>query len=242
MKQSKLNRKTYQDWCIEILIQILKKKDSYACSLNDSCVKSVMKNIIAHYASHYYCENEKLRIKGSPYLNIWWSILKAKRWDYVFKSLLLSSEAKKEILKIKQNGNYDEAIDTLHLEHITPGNQIYKDLINLSFDEVNEDLVRKSLIHNRIVVLTKKETTNFLDGKGVKFDKTDVKKLKELFGNFCDINEVNEFVGKTAKDNGSALIRIARLMKNGVTFCRLDGNPVSNREIVDYLKGNFVIQ
>ena len=131
MKQSKLNRKTYQDWCIEILIQILKKKDSYACSLNDSCVKSVMKNIIAHYASHYYCENEKLRIKGSPYLNIWWSILKAKRWDYVFKSLLLSSEAKKEILKIKQNGNYDEAIDTLHLEHITPGNQIYKDLINI---------------------------------------------------------------------------------------------------------------
>jgi hypothetical protein len=76
----------------------------------------------------------------------------------------------------------------------------------------------------------------------VKFDKTDVKKLKELFGNFCDINEVDEFVGKAAKDNGSALIRIARLMKNGVTFCRLDGNPVSNREIVDYLKGNFVIQ
>ena len=144
-------------------------------------------------------------------------------------------------MKIKQNGNYEEAIDTLHLEHITPGNQIYKDLINLSI-EVNEDLVRKSLMHNRIVVLTKKETTNFLDGKGVKFDKADVEKLKELFGNFGDINEADKSVGKAAKDNGSALLRIARLMKNGVTFCRLDGNPLSNREIVDYLNGDFVIQ
>ena len=138
-----------------------------------------MKNIIAHYASHYYCANEKLRIKGSTYLNIWWSILNAKRWDNVFRSLLLSCEARNEILKIKQNGKYDDAKDTLHLEHITPGNQIYKDLINLSI-EVNEDLVRKSLMHNRIVVLTKKETTNFLDGKGVKFDKADVEKLKKL--------------------------------------------------------------
>ena len=97
-------------------------------------------------------------------------------------------------------------------------------------------------MHNRIVVLTKKETTNFLDGKGVKFDKADVEKLKELFGNFGDINEADKFVGKAAKDNGSALIRIARLMKNGVTFCRLDGNPVCSRKIVDYLNGNFVIQ
>ena len=242
MKQSNQNEKTYQDWCIQILLQILKAKDSYGCSLKDSCVKSVMKNIIAHYASYYYCKNKELCIKGSSYLNIWWSILNAKRWDKVLGTLLLSSEAKKEILKIKQNGNYDEAIDTLHLEHITPGNQIYKDLINISFDELNEDLVRKSLMHNRIVVLTKKETTNFLDGKGVKFDKADVEKLKELFGNFGDINEADKFVGKAAKDNGSALIRIARLMKNGVTFCRLDGNPVRSRKIVDYLNGNFVIQ
>jgi hypothetical protein len=56
-------RKTYQDWCIDLLINILKKQDEYPCSLKEYGVKQVLKSIVTHYASIYYCEDKSLSIR-----------------------------------------------------------------------------------------------------------------------------------------------------------------------------------
>lgn len=232
--------KTYQDWCVDILVTIVKKCDALKLPLEGAGIKSVMKNIIANYASCHYCENVDLMVKECRYLNIWWSVLNEKRWNAIFSKIVMSCKAREIISDIKQKGDFKGAQSKLHFEHITPGETIYKAITQLRGKDISKDAVSNLLKHNKLVVLDKKRERGILDGKGMRFEEKDFTKLANVFGSDYAINK-REWLNKPSKSYGSALLRIARLINHKTKFCRLDGTIVNDREIVDYLNSDFVI-
>lgn len=233
-----MNGKTYQDWCVDVLVGILKRQNEYICGLNEPGVKNAIKSLITHYASHHYCGNEKFRVKGYTHLNVWWNILNRVRWEYVFSKLLLSCKAKEKIEQIHAEGSYKRAKKHIHFEHITPGEQIFELLVGLKND-VSRESVQECLKYNKLIVLTKCET-NYLDGKGAVFEVEDIAYLKKFFDITSD-EDCNTYIGKSAKSNGCALLRIARLMRNGVCFCHLKGEAAKENAIVAYLNSDFIM-
>lgn len=232
--------KTYQDWCVDILVTIVKKCDALKLPLEGAGIKSAMKNIIANYASCHYCENVKLRVKKCSYLNIWWSILNEKRWDAIFSKMVMSCTAREIILDIKKKSDFKDAKSKLHFEHITPGETIYKAISQLRGKDISKNAVCNLLKHNKLVVLDKEHEREILDGKGMRFEEKDFAMLEKVFGSDYAINK-KEWLDKPSKSYGSALLRISRLMNNGVTFCKFNGNKVTSNHWIDYLESDFVI-
>lgn len=233
-------RKTYQDWCVDILVTIVKKCDALKLSLEGAGIKSAMKNIIANYASCHYCENVKLRVKKCSYLNIWWSILNEKRWDAIFSKMVMSCTAREIILDIMKKGDFKDAKSKLHFEHIAPGEAIYKAISQLRGKDISKDMVCNLLKHNKLVVLDKEREREILDGKGMRFEAKDFTKLEKVFGHDYVINK-QEWLNKPSKSYGSALLRISRLMNNKVTFCTFNKKSVSAKQWINYLESDFVI-
>lgn len=240
MKQCKQNERTYQDWCIDILLTIVKKCDALKLPLEGAGIKSVMKNIIANYASCHYCDSAKLRVKKCSYLNVWWSILNEKRWNAIFSKMVMSCKAREIISDIKKKGDFKGAKSKLHFEHITPGETIYKALIQLKAKDISKDAICNLLKHNKLVVLDKEHERGILDGKGMRFEEKDFTKLEKVFGSDYAINK-EEWLNKPSKSYGSALLRISRLMNNDVTFCNFNRKTVSPKQWINYLESDFVI-
>jgi hypothetical protein len=231
--------KTYQDWCVDLLINILKKQDEYPCSLKEYGVKQVLKSIVTHYASIYYCEDKSLPIKGCETINIWWTHLNKNRWGDVFSRLLMSCKARKEILEIQRNRKYDLAKKKIHLEHIVPVAQTCDKLMRLKKDEITEDAIKALLKHNKVIVLTKGEQV-YLDRSGKEFIEKDFVFVKKHFSKFYDAQE-EVYKGLSPRSCGSALLRMAHLVNKEVTFCTYTGEDISPKQWIDYLESDFVI-
>ena len=231
--------KTYQDWCIDLLVNILKKQDEYYCSLKEYGVKQVLKSIVTHYASIYYCADKSLSIKGCETINIWWTHLNKNRWGKVFSRLLMSCKARKEILEIQRNRKYDVAKKKIHLEHIVPVAQTCDKLMRLKKDEITEDAIKALLKHNKVIVLTKGEQ-DYLDRSGEEFIEKDFVFVKTHFSKFYDAQE-EVYKGLSPRSCGSALLRMAHLVNKEVTFCTYTGEDISPKQWIDYLESDFVI-
>ena len=234
-----MTTKTYQGWCVDLLVNILQKQAQYSGSLKEYGVKSVLKSIVTHYASIYYCEDKTLPIKGCETINIWWTHLNKKRWGNVFSRLLMSCEARKKILEIQRNRKYDLAKKKIHLEHIVPVAQTCDKLMRLKKDEITEDTIKALLKHNKVIVLTKGEQ-DYLDRSGEEFIEKDFVFVKTHFSKFYDAQE-EVYKGLSPRSCGSALLRMAHLVNKEVTFCTYTGEDISPKQWIDYLESDFVI-
>lgn len=235
-----MTTKTYQGWCVDLLVNILQKQAQYSGSLKEYGVKQVLKSIVTHYASIYYCADKSLSIKGCETINIWWTHLNKKRWGNVFSRLLMSCEARKKILEIQRNSEYDLAKKKIHLEHIVPVAQTCDKLMCLKKDDITESIIKSLLKHNKVIVLTKKEK-DYLDESGQEFVEKDFVFFKKHFSNFYDVQE-EVYKGLSPRSCGSALLRMAHLKNKKVTFCNFNGDKVTHNHWIDYLESDFVIQ
>ena len=109
------------------------------------------------------------------------------------------------------------------------GETIYKAISQLRGKDISKNAVCNLLKHNKLVVLDKEHEREILDGKGMRFEEKDFAINKK------------EWLDKPSKSYGSALLRISRLMNNGVTFCKFNGNKVTPNHWIDYLESDFVI-
>lgn len=233
------NIKTYQDWVINLFVNVLNDKDLDQKFLLEHGYKYCLKDgAVCHYANTYWNSEENI--------NMWQTNFRTKRYKGAEKALLMSKSACEIIKNIvdgqermrDENNGY-----RLHWEHITPNGYVYGKLQSLKdTPKITYEAVQKCFRHHKIVILTKIES-KLLDGKDEKFDENDSKLLKDwakkLNGSFdADIESLKDENGHfgRCKNSGSGLGRIAHLWNNGVRFCKYDGNECDIRTIYDYLE------
>lgn len=234
----------YQKWAIKLLTSVLKESDGCSTpNLLDYGYKYSLKNgVTCHYASMYW--------NGEEYINMWQTNFNSKRYIGSEKPLLMSKEAYKVITKIKDETDLTQIRDKsngnkplLHWEHITPNGYIYKKLLELPKEKINEEAVKNCFRHHKLILITKDEATH-LDGKGQVFTDGDKSLIedwaKELNRDFTEdiesMTNKNEYL--KCKNFGSGLARIAHLKNMGVKFRTYTDNKEEYKikEIIDYLE------
>ena len=227
----------FQNWCIDTLHMILANKSRYRGSLADQGYKYTLKAIVDHYASMYYCGrgNVSLRNRDKEHLNLWWDHLNNATRSRFFSPLLMSVRAAEYCLdpnlSVDKFGGQD---GLLHLEHITPKGYVYNKLQGMVRPSREE--VAACFTHCKLVLLTKKESDQCLDGKGAKFSDDDVAMLRKVFHvNEACLAESTNLVGESPKSNGSGLLRMVHLYNSGVRFCDSRRNIVEPSAWLSYL-------
>ncbi len=221
------NKKTFQDWCLDILTNIVISKECYSGIWNDKGFSYNIKNIIALYPEMYYRDGSKGK-NGKEYIGLWWDGLSGKTIDFFFSKLLMSENAYKELHCLLNNKKpYKEYKKNLHLEHITPKGYIYSKL-----QIINESNPREAITnlmeYNKLVLLTKAESRTFLDGKGEEstFSEKDISDYNNHFGK----NPKDIIPNKTkCKSDGDGMLRLIHLSNKGVHFCYENGNHLKEK-------------
>lgn len=232
--QRKAN-KTYQDWCVDTLLTILKSRARYRGHEQDQGYIYVIKAIINHYASMYYCggQTRMMRNGDKEHLNLWWDHLNETNRKEFFSPLLMSKEAL-NIVNLKCS--LKEIKNKLHLEHITPCGYIYNRLCNYGSGITRND-IKYELRFDRLVLL-KKDEAKLLDGAGQKFSQKDVDFVCRHFPETAKLEHKNMLKlvkdKKRSKDSGHALLRMAKLVNFGVSFVYNDGTPCPPKEWMKY--------
>ena len=229
--------KTFQDWCIDTLCMILNKKEHYRGSMDDQGYKYTLKAIVDHYASMYYCGSGMVshRNRRKEHINLWWDHLNNKTRRKFFSQLLMSVDAAKYCLDPNQSiDEFGGQGGKLHLEHITPKGYVYNKLQRLKAP--TREAIAGCFKHCKLVLLTKDESDNYLDGKNAAFTRGDVEMLRDVFqvANDC-LEESEHLIGQSPKSKGSGLLRMVRLHNSGVRFCDSQGRQVEPKDWVTYL-------
>ena len=228
---------SFQDWCIDTLCRILANKSRYRGSLADQGYKYTLKAIVDHFASMYYCGrgNASQRNEDKEHINLWWDHLNNATRSRFFSPLLMSVRAADCCLDPNLSvDKFGGQSGLLHLEHITPKGYIYNKLQGLSRPSREE--VASCFTHCKLVLLTKKESDDYLDGRSAKFTDDDVKMLRKVFhvDEACLVESTN-LVGKSPKSNGSGLLRMVHLHNSGVRFCDSRRNTMGPKDWLRYL-------
>ena len=242
MEETALEKGTYQDWCIHTICSIINDKPKYRGVYNDQGYIYVIKAIIDHYSSMYYCPEKFCKNPEKQHINLWWDHLNRNNMDKVFKCLLMSRDAKKKVLdSVEKKSNPKQLKDELHFEHITPKGYVYNKITQ--HVRITEEKVRECFKYSKLILLTQKEAKK-LDGAKQSFK-------QEHFNKFCEIcdeisyensqdfeeekREARSLISKSPKQNGSGLFRIVYLKSEGVEFVDYNGNRKTNMEIYEYL-------
>lgn len=227
--------KTFQDWCIDVIVYFLKNKPTYRGTLKDQGYVYSIDAIVKHYASMYYCMLPDVAQEGKEHVNLWWNHMSQDRREVLFKSVMMSSAARK--IATEKNLTVKRAKAELHWEHIVPCAKVIKDLYEL--EDISEDSVRRCFAHNKLVLVTKDEQS-CLDGKGSRFVNKDLEFVRKNFPE--DYVLAKEYLNKRPKVCGTALLRLAKLNNNGVTFCTYeDGRKLAPKEWLNYLNDSTYI-
>lgn len=232
--------KSYQDWCVDTLTDILCNLNQYSGGVKGDSYKYVISALVDHYASLY-------QVTGDGYndcqINLWNDWLMKCDKDLFFSSVLMSRQAR---LDIQNAVNAEEIKAQIHFEHIVPRSRVEKQLlatVGMKRPAV-EDSVRHILRHAKIVVITEGEKA-YLDGEGARITQGDLKFLETHFSELSDeIDEARKCVGKYPKSIGTALVRLAVLARHiGVDgFCMLNGKKLKPKDWLSYLESPNVIQ
>ena len=229
--------KSFQDWCVDTLCSILVAKKDYRGSLEDQGYKYVLKAIVDHFASMYYCGagNVSTINKKKEHINLWWDHLNERTRSSFFTSLLMSENAAQYCLDAnRRHQTFGGHGGLLHLEHITPKGYIYEKLQCL--ENPTRETVAECFKHAKMVLLTKEESGKYLDGKGAVFSAEDVNMLRKTF-HVCEqeIKEAEDLIGKSPKSDGSGLLRMTHLYNSGVKFRNFEGDPMPPERWLTYL-------
>ncbi len=236
--------KTYQDWCIDTLYVILKTKKHYRGSLCDQGYKYTLKAIVDHFASMYYCGRGEVSIRNraKEHMNLWWDHLSNHTRERFFSRILMSKKASEYCLDLNCDiEGFGGLCGELHLEHITPKGYIYNKLQRLR--NVSREAVADCFKHCKMVLLTKKESDEYLDGKSAAFTRDDVDMLRDEFNVSQDcLDEAENLIGKRPKSNGDGLLRMIRLYNSGVRFRDSQREQIGPEGWLAYLNdNNFVL-
>ena len=139
--------KTFQDWCIDTIVYILKNQKAYRGALKDQGYVYSIDAIVKHYASMYYCGVPNVAQKGKEHVNLWWDHMSQGRQKEMFKSVMMSRAARK--IATEKDLTRERAQKKLHWEHIVPCAKVIKDLYEL--EDISEDSVRRCFAHNKLV-------------------------------------------------------------------------------------------
>lgn len=222
--------KTFQDWCIDTIVHILKNRKSYRGTLSDQGYVYAIDAIVKHYASMHYCKLPNVAKEGKEHVNLWWDHMSQDRREVMFKSVMMSSAARK--IATEKNLTVKRAKEKLHWEHIVPCAKVIKALCGL--EDISVDSVRRCFAHNKLVLI-KKDEQSYLDGKGSRFENKDIEFVRENFSE-TDYALAKEYLNERPKDCGTALLRLARLSNKGVVFCTYDDEQeLAPKEWLNYL-------
>ena len=240
-------RGSYQDWCVDTIAAIFRSRMNYLGDWRDQGYIYVIKAIINHYASMYYCgaKSALMNNRSKEHVNLWWDHLNEANRKAFFSPLLMSTAA---LRRAKGRTPAKELKHYLHLEHITPVGWIYNRLCKLC-DEKCGNMTRADILdefkYNRLVLLTKKQSKKFLDGAKQHFAAKDIHFLRTHFPVFADKydSELNQLVDdKThSKDSGFGLLRMAKLVNFGISFCYADGRDCPPESWMDYFNKSMAL-
>lgn len=233
-------RKSYQDWCVDTLTDILCNLKRYSGGSKGDSYKYVISALVDHYASLY-------QVTGDGYdncqINLWNDWLKKCDKELFFSSVLMTREARLDIMNA---GSTEEIKDKVHFEHIVPRSRMVNQLLaTAGMKRLDvETSVRHILRHAKIVVISEDEKS-YLDGEGARITKDDLKFLETHFSELSDeIDEARKCVGKYPKSVGTALVRLAVLARHigADGFCMLNGKKLKSKDWLSYLESSNVIQ
>lgn len=233
-------RKSYQDWCVDTLTDILCNLNQYSGGVKGDSYKYVISALVDHYASLY-------QVTGDGYddcqINLWNDWLKKCDKELFFSSVLMTREARLDIMNA---GSAEEIKDKVHFEHVVPRSRMVNQLLAMAgMKRLDvETSVRHILRHAKIVVISEDEKA-YLDGEDARITQDDLKFLETHFSELSEeIDEARKCVGKYPKSIGTALVRLAVLARHigADGFCMLNGKKLKPKDWLSYLESSNVIQ
>lgn len=233
--------KSYQDWCVDTLTDILCNLKQYSGGVKGDSYKYVISALVDHYASLY-------QVTGDGYddcqINLWNDWLEKCDRELFFDNVLMSQAAKKIICD--ETENITTLKKKIHFEHIVPRSRMVDQLLaTAGMKRLDvEDSVRHILRHAKIVVITEGEKA-YLDGEGARITQDDLKFLETHFSELSEeIDEARKCVGKYPKSIGTALVRLAVLARHigADGFCMLNGKKLKPKDWLSYLESSNVIR
>ena len=242
-------QKSYQEWCVDTLYQMMLNGGTYQGFLCDHAYKSVIKDMIRHYASIYYFKDDKIHGENSC-VNLWWGHISRD----TIAPLLVSCNAHQFFCNNLGKGQIEsekKLQKVFHIEHITPMEYVYTRLKNVFLrGNITRDMVSACFAQNKLIFITKEEARK-LDGAGARFIRDDYNIFQRYFQGMFSA-DFQEEIKKICdghmrpKSEGPGLLRMIRLYNEGVRFVNgSDGVEVAiGKGWVDYLTDytNTIIQ
>ena len=243
--------KTFQDWCIRMLAVAFMGKDRFLVAGGSGKMEKgydyvICNALLGQYPqiytyngrnfSFYDVDYHKKELRGK---SIWKNLLCSKAAADAASRLESGVDTLKEFKKVAEDYPY--------YEHIEPRSYTFDRIMGAQ--DVGIDVIKESLRHSKLVMLTTEEAAQ-LDGAGKRFVDEDVdlvKSWKDVIGD----KEAEEAVNSMKKggswlwpkSSGSAYARIAHLINKGVELSwgksSVDPKAVNDiRVIREYLDSN----
>lgn len=201
--------KSYQDWCVETIRSILKKKNCYFGRLDGYEYKVIIKYIIRHYPEVF--------MVGDKNIHLWTKRVSQQALACFRESLIQSFIMSERAYKIAKEGDISEVNKNLYQEHITPVQYVFNRLKAIPKDRLDSDAVKSCMKDNKLVLLCRGEQTILDKGR---FTEDDLRRLKDVCNDDAECKEAETLMRRrrSSRSNGSGLFRMCKLANAGISF------------------------
>ena len=242
-------QKSYQDWAMDMMEQIIAHQNDYRGDFGDQAYYSQagVRGILEHYASSYWVlPNREHKVIYKDYAT-------PKNISYFFAPLIMSRGAFDLWQEVKDaQGIRTKDLKKFHqsvfLEHATPVASVLRKLeqIRPNSPTMREE-IEKAFAQSKLIALLQKQN-EYLDKE--QFTNEDYERLKKSNDaappeyRYSDelLQECHNIIGLSCRSNGIGIYRAIHLLNHSIELVDAKGNAVSYLDMVKYFADReFVI-